>query len=95
MYIHIPEGFLSGSICTYMKKSVGSLPGRKSACGEPPAKRMTGLFYPRSASLGLFGPLWDSASQPASPRQTTSQAQDRFPGRNSSSQPSSQPVPWL
>ncbi len=24
--------------------------------GEPPAKRMTGLFYPRSASLGLSGP---------------------------------------
>ena len=41
-------------------KSVGSLPGRKSACGEPPAKRMTGLFYPRSASLGP-----QPASQPA------------------------------
>ena len=39
----------------YTEKSVGSLPGRKSACGEPSAKRMTGLFYPRSASLGLSG----------------------------------------
>ena len=29
------------------------------------AKRMTGSFYPRSASLGLSGPLWASASQPA------------------------------
>ena len=54
-------GFLSGSI----QKSVGSYPGRKSVCGEPPAKHVTGLFYPRSASLGLSGPLWASASQPA------------------------------
>ena len=27
---------------------VGSFPGRKSACGEPPAKLPTSLFYPRS-----------------------------------------------
>ena len=62
----------------YAKKYVGNLPVCKSACGEPPAKRMTGLFYPRSASLGLSGPMyvcmylalsgpfWASASQPAS-----------------------------
>ena len=39
------------------------------------------------ASLGLSGPLWASARQPASP---PSQAHDRFPGRNSVSQPASQ-----
>ena len=55
-------GFLWGSI----QKSVGSLPGRESSCGVPTAKRMTGLFCPRSASLGLSGPLWASASQPKS-----------------------------
>ena len=48
----------------YIEKSLGGLPGRKSASGELPAKRMAGLFYPRSASLGLSGPLWASASQP-------------------------------
>ena len=39
---------------------MGSLPGRKSACGKPPAKLPTSLFYPRSlcASLGLSGPFW-------------------------------------
>ena len=52
------------------------------------AKRMTGSFYPRSASLGLSGPLWASASQPAP--QPASQAHDRFPGRNPPSQPASQ-----
>ena len=35
---------------------MGNLPGCKSACGEPPAKRMTGLFYPRP-------PLWASLTQ--------------------------------
>ena len=54
-YIHTysgsPRGFLLGS----REKSVGSLPGRKSASGEPPAKHITGLFYPRSASVGFSG----------------------------------------
>ena len=74
-------GFLSGSI----QKSVGSYPGRKSVCGEPPAKHVTGLFsFCLSGTLytGLSGPLWASASQPASPAsQLASQAHDRFPGR--------------
>ena len=53
MYV-IRGGFLWGST----KKSVGSLDGCKCDCGEPAAKRMTGLFYPRSASLGLSGPVY-------------------------------------
>ena len=37
---------------------------------EPPAKRMTGLFYPRSGPLGLSGHLWASLglSHRGSPR---------------------------
>ena len=82
-------GFLLGS----RQKSVGSLPGGKSVPGEPPAKRITGLFYTCSASVGFSGPLWASDSQPASPpaSQPASQAHDRFPGRNSASQPASLP----
>ncbi len=51
MYV-VREGFLLGSI----QKSVENLPGCKSACGEPPAKRMKGWFSPRPASLGFSGP---------------------------------------
>ncbi len=54
---------------TYVQTSVGSLPCRKSACGEPTAKRTTGLFYSRSAWLCLSGHLWafQGLSKPASP----------------------------
>ena len=85
--VYVRGGFLSGST----EKSVKSLPGRKSACGEPLAKRMTGLFYvcvhgpPLWASLGLSQP----ASQPLA-SQPASQVHDRFPARNSASQPASQ-----
>ena len=53
----IRGGFLSGSI----KKSVGNLPGRKSACGEPPAKRMTGsLVVCYSTSQPANQPAWQA-----------------------------------
>ncbi len=49
------------------------------------------------STLRLSGPLWASLglSPPASPpaSQPASQAHDRFPGRNSPSQPASLPVP--
>ena len=54
---------------------VGSLPGRKSACGEPPAKRTTGLSYPRSASAS------QTPSQPAS--KPAKLLVGSLPGRNS------------
>ena len=71
-----------------------------TASWEPPAKRITGLFYPRSASVGFSGPPWGSLGlrQPACqpPSQPASQpVHDRFPGRNSASQPASQPAPCL
>ena len=55
----------------------------KSACGEPPAKRMTGLFY--LSTFRLSGPLWASLglSQPASP-----------PTSQPANQPSVGQVPW-
>ncbi len=75
-YEHMYVVVVWGSTHMCVRISVGSLPGRKSACGEPPAKRRTGLFYPRSAFLGLSGPQ-PAASQP--PSQPASQTQDRFP----------------
>ena len=49
---------------------------------EPPAKRMTGLFYPRSGSLGLSGHLWASLGL-------------SHPAREPPSQPASQPASSL
>ena len=80
-----------------------SLVVNQSACGEPPAKHMTGLFYPPPPlwdSLGFSGPLWASASPPASqpPSQSASQPAKCRTGslivHKSSSQPASQPGPW-
>ena len=72
------RGFLFGSV----KKSVGNLPGHKSACGEPPANRMTGLHI--LSTVRLSGPLWASLaflglSLPAIP-QAASQPAKRVTG---------------
>jgi len=83
-----------GASPRFHKEISGGPSGRKSACGEPPAKRTTGLFYPRSAFLCLSGPLWASlhrpfwalVSQPASP--PASQLASQL--HNSASQPASQ-----
>ena len=53
-----------------------------------PGKRMTGLFYPRSTSLGLSGPLWAVANQKTSSPARTSLSQSKS---NPASQPASLP----
>ena len=92
MYVHTYVnckthlGRESGAAQKQTEKSLGGLPGRKSACGELPDKRMAGLFYPHSASLGLSGPQPASQSQPASQlpgRMYVILLVGRLPGRKS------------
>ena len=81
-FIVVRGGFLWGSI----KKSVGSLPGRESACGsfQPNAWQACSIPVPPlwaslGLSLGLSGP--QPASQPQAPW-------------SSFHQPAKQPAPW-
>ena len=67
--------YCSGPGTLVVNLLAGSLPGRKSACGEAPAKRTTGLFYPRSASAS------QTPSQPAS--KPAKLLVGSLPGRNS------------
>ena len=54
-----------------------------------PGKRMTGLFYPRSTSLGLSGPLWASLGGGGPENQLASKDQLE-PEQEQSGQPASQ-----